>query len=132
MVFGTFDGLHQGHLNLFKQARKYGDYLIVVVARDINVLKIKGHRPEKSERQRLKDVSDVKLVSLAVLGNIKDPYAVIRRYRPSAIGLGYDQDSFTKNLKENFLAIKIYRLKPYRANIYKSSKLRNQRYVRHQ
>jgi FAD synthetase len=106
MVFGTFDGLHQGHLNLFTQARKYGNYLIVVVARDVNVLKIKGHEPRKSERQRLKDVSDVELVSLAVLGNIKDPYAVIRRYRPSIIALGYDQNSFTENLKEDFLILK--------------------------
>ena len=41
MVFGTFDGLHEGHLDFFRQAREYGDYLIVAVARDVNVKKIK-------------------------------------------------------------------------------------------
>ena len=46
MVFGTFDGLHPGHLSYFKQARKYGDYLIAIVALDENVLQFKGHRPK--------------------------------------------------------------------------------------
>ena len=41
MLFGTFDGLHEGHFDLFRQAKKYGDYLVVVVARDVNVKKIK-------------------------------------------------------------------------------------------
>ena len=39
LIFGTFDGIHEGHLNLFKQAKKYGDYLIVVVGRDENIKK---------------------------------------------------------------------------------------------
>ena len=41
MVFGTFDGLHKGHLNFFKQAKKLAQksFLIVSIARDLNVLK---------------------------------------------------------------------------------------------
>ena len=44
MAFGTFDILHAGHLNFFKQARKLSKYpfLIVSVARDVNVKKIKN------------------------------------------------------------------------------------------
>lgn len=34
MVFGVFDGLHPGHRAFLRQARKKGDKLIVVVARD--------------------------------------------------------------------------------------------------
>ena len=37
MVFGTFDILHPGHLDFFKQAREYGDEVVCVIARNINV-----------------------------------------------------------------------------------------------
>ena len=39
MVFGTFDGLHKGHINFFQQAVKLAknSYLIVSIARDKNV-----------------------------------------------------------------------------------------------
>lgn len=39
LIFGSFDSLHKGHLNLFKQARKHGDKLIAVVARDETIKK---------------------------------------------------------------------------------------------
>ena len=46
MVFGTFDGIHRGHLHFFKQARGLvkNPYLIVSVARDVNVKRIKGRK----------------------------------------------------------------------------------------
>ena len=46
IVFGTFDILHKGHLNLFKQAKQHGDYLMAVIARDKNVKKAKGKFPK--------------------------------------------------------------------------------------
>ena len=55
MVFGTFDIFHDGHRDYFKQAREFGDYLIVVVARDENVLKIKGNIPRNNEKAREKN-----------------------------------------------------------------------------
>ena len=39
MCFGAFDGLHKGHLSYFKQARKYGDYVIAVIARGDKIIK---------------------------------------------------------------------------------------------
>lgn len=29
LAFGTFDGLHEGHEDFFRQAKKFGDNLIV-------------------------------------------------------------------------------------------------------
>ena len=55
MVFGTFDILHPGHLNFFKQAREFGNFLIAVIARDKTVLKIKGRLPKNNEKKRLKN-----------------------------------------------------------------------------
>jgi FAD synthetase len=123
MVFGTFDGLHPGHLNFLKQAGQHGDKLIVVVARDTNVKKIKGRWPRFKEKKRLDQVKRIKVADQVILGQIKDPYAVIKVEKPNIICLGYDQNSFAQGLPKKFPAIKIIRLKPYKPNIYKSSKL---------
>lgn len=127
LIFGTFDGIHEGHLSLFKQAKKCGDYLIVVVGRDENIKKIKGRYPLKNEQERLLNVQKQEMVDEAVLGGLFDPYEIISRINPDIIGLGYDQNSFTndleRKLKELNLKIKIIRLKAYKSKIYHSSKL---------
>ena len=55
MVFGTFDGLHKGHLDFFKQAKNFtkNSFLIVSIARDKNVFKIKGEYPSLRESARM-------------------------------------------------------------------------------
>ncbi|OGY44245.1 MAG: hypothetical protein A2731_03440 [Candidatus Buchananbacteria bacterium RIFCSPHIGHO2_01_FULL_39_8] len=121
MIFGTFDILHPGHLSFFKQAKKYGDYLIVSVARDINVKKIKGKLPRNNEGKRLNQVKAAGIANKVILGHLKDPYDMIIRINPDVICLGYDQQRFTEKLAEFFPKIKIVRLKPYKPEIYKSS-----------
>ena len=125
MIFGTFDILHKGHLNKFEQAKKYGD-LIIIVARDDTVKKIKGKKPKYDEKQRQKNL---RKYGKALLGYKTDKYKIIEKHKPDYIGLGYDQNSFTKDLKNELkarkLKTKIKRLKPYKAHKYKSSLLRN-------
>ena len=82
MCFGTFDGLHPGHLSYLAQAKKYGDYLIVVVARDKTVEKIKGRLPDLDEKMRLREVESQEIVDKAVLGQIKNKFAIIKKYSP--------------------------------------------------
>ena len=41
VTFGVFDYFHLGHLRLFEQAKKYGDYLIVAVQDGDYILKYK-------------------------------------------------------------------------------------------
>jgi FAD synthetase len=120
LIFGSFDILHKGHLNLFKQAREHGGKLIAVIARDETIKKLKGKAPRHREKTRLRHVA--KHVDLAVLGNKTNKYAIIKRIKPDVICLGYDQNSFTKDLKKHFRG-KIIRLKPYKPHIYKSSKM---------
>jgi len=129
MLFGTFDILHEGHLNLFKQAKNYGDYLIVVVARDSTVEDVKQHKTLYNENQRLTAVQ--KVVDLAVLGNKDDKHKVIEEHKPDVICLGYDQKAFTETLeselKKRNLKAKIIRLKPFKEDIFKSSKIKELR-----
>jgi cytidyltransferase-like protein len=128
MVFGAFDILHPGHINLFEQAKKYGDYLVVVVARDNTINQVKNHKPLNPESNRLAAVQSQHVVDKAVLGYEDDKYKIIREIAPDVICLGYDQIAFTElleqKLKEFNLNTKIIRLEPFHPEKYKSSKLR--------
>ncbi len=128
MAFGTFDIFHPGHINYLKQAKKQGNYLIVVVARDQTVLKIKKEKSLNDEQTRLDTVKKSQLAEKVILGNLNDKYLVIEKYKPDVVALGYDQKVNLSELKEKIrkfkLGTKIIRLKAYQPNIYKSSKLK--------
>ncbi len=127
MVFGTFEVLHKGHLNFFKQARALAKnpFLIVSVARDVNVKKIKGRLPQNREKIRFSAVKACPLVNKAVLGGVNSYLPHILKEKPQIIALGYDQTAYVgslkSNLKEKGLIVKIFRLKPYKKTVYKSS-----------
>lgn len=132
MVFGTFDIFHEGHKSFLRQAKKHGNYLTVVVARDKTVGKLKKKKPVNSERYRLKKIKESRLADKVILGNLGDKYQVIKRHKPDIICLGYDQKFFISGLKQKLKEYKlektrIVRLKAYKPKIYKSSKLGKRR-----
>ena len=100
MIFGTFDIVHRGHLNLFKQARKFADRLVVVLARDARVKSIKNKESIYNEKERKLFLEQIRLVDQVVLGDKKDVYKIIQKIRPDVIVLGYDQIYFTEKLNE--------------------------------
>lgn len=128
MLFGTFDILHKGHQNLFKQARQHGDFLIVCLGRDKNVEKIKGRRPFFQEKKRIFNLKKTNWVEKVILGDKKNFLKPILRLKPHIICLGYDQMSPIKDLKKEFfkykLNIKLIRLKSFKPRVFKSSILR--------
>lgn len=132
MVFGTFDGLHKGHIDFFKQARakSKNPFLVVSIARDMNVKKIKGKLPHNSESKRLLLVKRNKLVDKVVLSGKSNYLPHIVKEKPDIIALGYDQKNYTKNLRKDLqkrgLKTKIVRLKPHKEHIYKNSLLKLQ------
>ncbi len=125
LVFGTFDGVHKGHEYLFEQAKKLGDKLSVVVARDKTVLKIKKNTPKYLEGQRLDLVKNNIFVDQVYLGSLDDKYKIIIDLNPDIIALGYDQKGFADNLekemKDRNQDIKIVRLNSFEPDKYKSS-----------
>lgn len=130
MLFGTFDGLHEGHLNFFKQARELADdvFLIACIARDKNVFKIKNKKTILLENKRKSLVKRCNLIDKVVLGNLDNYLSQILKEKPDIIALGYDQKVFVKELKDYIkkkkLDIKIVRLKSHKPHIYKNSLLR--------
>ena len=132
MVFGTFDMLHEGHLDMFRQARALvpDPQLIVSVARDSATERIKGHTPKHTDLERLKTVEACNLVDEVVLGDRDGFIQHIVQADPDVIGLGYDQDSsYVRELQTELdrvgLATRVVRLKSFRPDIYKTSKLQD-------
>jgi FAD synthetase len=129
MAFGTFDYFHAGHENYLAQAKALGTELVVILAKDQTVQKVKGQKPLYSERKRLRDVSNCKHVSRALIGYEGDKYKVIRKVKPDIIALGYDQFVFTYGLQQLIikegLNTKIVRLKAFEPQTFKSSIIKN-------
>lgn len=127
LLFGTFDGFHPGHKDLFKQAASIGDELHVVIARDATVAAVKGRPPVHSENERKKVVDEQTGVTKTYLGYHDDKYQIIEEIMPDTIALGYDQRAFTEplasELEKRKLNIQITRLEPYHPEKYKSSLL---------
>ncbi len=128
MCFGTFDILHLGHLFYFEQAKKYGDYLLVVLARD----KTKQKQKKKiifSEQERVKLVQSLKVVDEAVLGNVDNHLAIIAEKKPDILCLGYDQKIDKKELQRRLAQQKLYprivRISAYKPHTQKSTQIRN-------
>jgi len=129
MAFGSFDILHKGHIHYLQEAKSYGDHLIVVVARDINILRFKHQTPKNHENIRLAKIKELDFVNETVLGNEKDIFNVLIEHKPDIICLGYDQNTASKNrlteeLKRRKIDAKIIRAKSYMPEKYKSSKLK--------
>lgn len=137
MVFGAFDGLHPGHLDFFRQAKRHGDFLIVSVGTDKNVVKIKGKPPLFGEKERLKLVENCRLVDAAVLGAAKNFYSHIKKYAPDVICLGYDQWAKESEVKKELGKVglsktRVVRLVPYRSSVAKSTILKQKSVEFHQ
>ena len=124
IAFGTFDIIHPGHIHLLKKAKEYGDFLVVVVARDNTVCNIKGKDPTNNEGIRLANVKKLNIADRTIMGCLDDKYQVIANEKPDIIALGYDQKVFVDKLVEIIDDhVKIVRISPYLPDLYKSSKL---------
>lgn len=123
LVFGTFDLFHPGHQFFLREAEKYGDRLVVIVARDKNVERIKGRLPVNNEQERLASVASFASVDEARLGyeDWGKHLKVLEDVAPDVICLGYDQKA---RIPEG--SWEIIRLPAHEPETYKSSLLRSQ------
>ena len=90
MATGVFDLLHAGHLYFLTEAKRLGDELVVVVARDQTARRLK-HEPYVPEQLRREMVEALKPVDRAVLGSTTDIYETVVNEKPNVIALGYNQ-----------------------------------------
>ena len=137
MVFGTFDMIHEGHVDFFRQARalrlgrgqaQEKPYLIVSVARDSIVTRIKGGKPRRSESERSALLLRNTLVDEVVFGQEDGYIEHIAEAKPDIIALGYDQmgefvDRLERDLTSAGIEVKVVRLQAFQPEKYKTSKL---------
>ena len=127
MCAGTFDVIHPGHLYFFSEAKKFGDKLVVVVARDETSEKMKGKKPLHNEKERLESVRTLEIVDEAVLGKRGSIFDIVEEIKPNAICLGYDQKVLKQDLEDELkkrnIKSDVIRIGSYMPHLYKSSKM---------
>jgi FAD synthetase len=117
MATGTFDLLHPGHIYYLKEAKKLGDTLVVVVATDSTVRKLK-HEPINPEEIRLNLIKELRIVDEVYLGHEDDMYKIVKEIKPDIIALGFDQihneDKIKSELKKRKINTKVIRLSEFK------------------
>ncbi|HLP86740.1 MAG TPA: adenylyltransferase/cytidyltransferase family protein [Candidatus Paceibacterota bacterium] len=127
VIFGVFDGVHEGHLSFINDARKEGNHLVAIVARDSVVEELKGKLPLNTEVERVNALLKVKDIDLVLLGDPKiGTYNILKEIKPDIVFLGYDQEALYKNLHQatknpNFPQMEIIRGVAYKPEIFHSS-----------
>jgi FAD synthetase len=129
LASGVFDLLHLGHVKFLQDAKACGGKdaeLVVIIARDSTVEKIKGKKPIMAEDQRCALVEALKVVDEAVLGAESfDVGEVIGKVKPDIIALGYDQEDMSRQVQkyvsEHQLPIKVVRIGKFGQNALDSS-----------
>ncbi len=127
LIFGVFDGIHEGHRSFINEARTQGDRLVAVVARDAVVKKLKGKLPKNNESERIKSLIEVPDIDLVYLGDPdQGTYNIVKEIKPDVIYLGYDQqtlfDSISSAMSKGTLPdMELVYGKPHKPEVFKSS-----------
>ena len=91
-ISGYFNPIHPGHLDYIKEARKLGDYLVVIVNND-NQVKLKESVPFMSEKERVEVLKHIKGVDNVFLSIDKDKTVCesLREVKPDIFANGGDR-----------------------------------------
>jgi D-beta-D-heptose 7-phosphate kinase/D-beta-D-heptose 1-phosphate adenosyltransferase len=88
---GCFDLLHVGHIRYLKEAKGYGDILIVAVNSDSSVKSIKGDkRPIVSQSERAEVLAALEMIDYVTMFDEGTPCNVIKKLQPDVLIKGGD------------------------------------------
>ncbi len=87
---GCFDIIHIGHIRSLKEAKSFGDILIVGLNSDRSVSVIKPNRPINPQNQRAEILSSLEMVDYVVLFDEETPYELIKLVQPDVLVKGGD------------------------------------------
>jgi len=88
---GCFDIIHPGHIHTLKEAKKYGDILVVAINTDDSVRRFKGAtRPINNFAHRATIMSAIGLVDFVVSFEQDTPRALIEYLKPDVLVKGGD------------------------------------------
>ncbi len=123
-VAGTFDRFHLGHQFFLWTAVECSHELVVVVARDATVRRIKSQTPVHSETERLKRIVAENLPRTRVRLGREDGnfWKTLEEEMPDILLLGYDQRFDEVEAHRRFPDLKIERIAAFAPAFFKSSK----------
>ncbi len=133
LASGVFDLVHYGHIRFIEEAKKLGgenSRLVVIIARDKTVKRLKGRLPIIPEDQRRAVVESLKPVDEALLGYENLSFEeTIAKVKPDIIAVGYDQLSIENDvkafIKARGLTIEVVRVGKFgRVDLDSSSKIK--------
>jgi rfaE bifunctional protein nucleotidyltransferase chain/domain len=86
---GCFDILHRGHVELLREARGFGDILVVGLNSDASVRRLKGRgRPLVAEKDRAFVLAALEAVDRVVIFGEDTPLEAIRALEPDVLVKG--------------------------------------------
>jgi FAD synthetase len=104
LAAGVFDLLHYGHILYLEEAKKTGgenSRLVVIVARDETVRRLKRSDPIIPEDQRRAVIEALKVVDEALLGfEDIDLDRVIQQVKPDIVVVGHDQQAIRAQVEK--------------------------------
>lgn len=129
LVFGAFDGLHPGHGHFLATAAQHADRLVVCLAKDEVIERLKGRAPLHTFEDRKSALLLLPFVDEVIEGDAGEgEYGVVRSVKPDVIVFGYDQAALKIDcqqwLAEHDLSPEIIVLDAHEPEHYKSSLLR--------
>jgi cytidyltransferase-like protein len=87
---GCFDGLHAGHVAYLEAARREGHVLVVAVASDDYIRRVKRREPTHALAERLRVVRALRIVDAVLPHGVAGAADVIRQQRPAVFVKGQD------------------------------------------
>lgn len=97
---GCFDVFHYGHLSFLKNARKEGDFLIILLESDEFIKKNKQKEPIHSLNQRAEILAELECVNLVVklplLTKDEDYQRVVEIIKPAVIAITESDEKLKK------------------------------------
>src|SRR5687768_15036318 len=102
MVFGVFDGFHEGHEVFLTEAKKLGDYLIAVVAQDHLVRHLIGTSARGNLSDRFEELQKSDGVDEVVIGDFElATWKTVERYHPDVVAFGKDQTTLAEDMRDH-------------------------------
>jgi rfaE bifunctional protein kinase chain/domain/rfaE bifunctional protein nucleotidyltransferase chain/domain len=109
LCHGVFDLLHIGHIKHFKEAKNFGDILVVTLTPDIYVNK-GPKRPAFNEKLRIEAIAALGIVDYVALNSTPTAVSIIQKIKPNIYCKGPDykdyKNDITGHIKKEINAVK--------------------------
>jgi cytidyltransferase-like protein len=129
LLGGCFDIFHYAHYLFLKNAKKEGDYLILLLESDDFIRRNKKREPLHQQRQRAEILSSLVFVDLIILlpPNLTDLdyFQIVKLIQPQIIAVSQNDPKIVNKKKQaKAVGAKVKRVVPYFKD-YSSTKIKN-------